>query len=335
MPTYVYKYRRRYGRRYSRYRRYSGAYSRYRRRRSGTSSTASSRGRIRVRVPIQQVVTMTVPAGSIDSNLLTSSPFYWTSSITSAPYGRCGAVATPLYRAYTSLYDQVKCDGVVTNLSVVSPIGGGSGAAASALQVIVAYDRQGNFNEVLNGDGVTVAQLFNFSSAVVRSAINNSVAKMSRSCWASDLQERTMFHDCTVSASGNPVNTITDGDFSSNQQKVGYFAPLTYVGLRLAAAAPTSDLSIQVLLEQTYYFTFRNPKFGADTSNSASFSVRPVTMDSAVDTRTMQSTQVMDDDGGLDDEAAQAAQPAARVARATPLSSLFDSSIPVPARFRQ
>ena len=32
MPTYVYKYRRRYGRRWSRYRRY-GAYFRYRRRR--------------------------------------------------------------------------------------------------------------------------------------------------------------------------------------------------------------------------------------------------------------------------------------------------------------
>ena len=79
MPTYVYKYRRRYGRRWSRYRRY-GAYSRYRRRRSGTSSTASSRGRIRVRVPVQQVVSLTFPANSIDSNVLTSSPFYRDSS---------------------------------------------------------------------------------------------------------------------------------------------------------------------------------------------------------------------------------------------------------------
>ena len=42
----------------------------------------------------------------------------------------------------------------------------------------------------------------------------------------------------------------------------------------------------------------------------------------------------MDDAGGLDDEDAQAAQPAARVAWYTPLLS-FDSSIPVPARYRQ
>ena len=54
--------------------------TRYRRRRSGTSSTASSRGRIRVRVPVQQVVSLTFPANSIDSNVLTSSPFYRDSS---------------------------------------------------------------------------------------------------------------------------------------------------------------------------------------------------------------------------------------------------------------
>ena len=61
---------------------------RYRRRRSGTSSTASSRGRIRVRVPVQQVVSLTVPANSIDSDVLTSSPFY-RNSTTSPSCCRC------------------------------------------------------------------------------------------------------------------------------------------------------------------------------------------------------------------------------------------------------
>ena len=72
MPTYVYKYRRRYGRRYSSYRR---RYYAYRRRRSRTSSTASNRGRIRVRVPVQQVIAVPVAAGSTDSSVVTSSPF--------------------------------------------------------------------------------------------------------------------------------------------------------------------------------------------------------------------------------------------------------------------
>ena len=312
MPTYVYKYRRRYGRRYSRYRRY-GSYSRYRRRRYGTSSTATNRGRIRVRVPIQQVVTMTIRANGTDSDVLTSTPYG--SRPRAAPQVVCGAVATPLYRAYANLYDQVKCDGVVTNLSIISPIGGGASAAASALQVIIAYDRCGTYDEAYDPNNpLTVSSLFSYSSAVARSAINNSVAKMSRSCWASDLQERTTFHDSSITVDG--TNTVTDTDYLSNTQKVGYFAPLTLVGLRLPAAAPVADLAIQVLLEQTYYFTFRQPKFGGDpsaTSNTRMTSI-PITMDTDL-AAPAAAAAAMDDDGGLDDEDAAAAAPASRIRR--------------------
>ena len=40
------------------------------------------------------------------------------------------------------------------------------------------------------------------------------------------------------------------------------------IGLRLPAVAPQDGVSVQLLLEQTYYFTFRNPKFGGDPSAS-------------------------------------------------------------------
>lgn len=310
MPTYVYRYpRRRYGRRYSRYRR---PYSRYRRRRYGTSSTATNRGRIRVRVPIQQVVTMTIPANSTDSNVLTSTPY--SSRAAGAPHFVCGAVSAPLYRAYANLYDQVKCDGVVTNLSIISPIGGGASATAAALQVIVAYDRCGTYDEANDpNNSLTVSSLFSYSSAVARSAINNSVAKMSRSCWASDLQERTTFHDSSLSVA---ANTVSDSDYLSNDKKIGYFAPLTLVGLRLPAAAPTADLAIQVLLEQTYYFTFRQPKFGGDPSATANTRMTsiPITMDTDL-AAPAAAAAAMDDDGGLDDEDAAAAAPAARIRR--------------------
>lgn len=324
MPGYSYRYRRRYGRRYSRYRRY-GAYSRYGRRRSGTSSTASSRGRIRVRVPVQSVVTMTIPANSTDSNVLTSSPYVYLTA--DGPQGKASACATPLYNAYTNLYDQVKCDGVVTRLSIVSPIGAGTAAAASALQVIVAYDRMGTSSEVNGASTPTTAQLFNFSSAVVRSAINNSVAKMSRSIWASDVQERTVFHDATVRALSSSAG-VSDSDFASNTVKVNYFAPLTMIGLRLAAAAPTSVTTIQVLLEQTYYFTFRNPKYGGDASaTQASFSTRPVVMD-AVDARSLDREAGMAD-LGLDDEDAVAAAPV-RSAPRRDMSIYWKDAVPTP-----
>ena len=300
MPTYVYRYpRRRYGRRYSRYRRYGRRYSRYRR--SGTSSTASSRGRIRVRVPVQQIVTLTIPAQSIDSNVLTASPFYHGTD--SIPRGVCGATSQNLYAAYVGLYDQVKCDGVVSSLSVVTPIGGSGDFGA--IQVIMAYDRFGCQNELV-GDALTTGMLFNFSSSVARSAITNSVAKMTRSCWASDIQERTVFHDSSIRGS---AALRVDRDFNSNANKVGYFAPMTMIGVRLVAA-PESDKTVQVLLEQTYYFTFRQPKYGGDPSATATTRSIPV-MNLRRDARSLDREADMDDVGGLDDEAAQARQPAA------------------------
>jgi len=316
MPTYVYKYRRRYGRRWSRYRRY-GAYSRYRRRRSGTSSTASSRGRIRVRVPIQKVLSVPVANGSFDSSVVTSSPWYQNSDTAIGLNARasCGAVSSQLYRAYTGLYDQVKCDGVVTKISIVTAIGAGG---IPAVQVVTAYDRMGNSNEVRNAvqPELTTASLFDYSSASIVSAINNSVAKTSRSCWASDIQERSVFHDCSVSSQdGGPYY---DNDFNSDPHKVGYFSPLTMFGLRLAAA-PTSNTTVQVLLEQTYYFTFRNPKYGGSATSVSTRSIESTSgvpiMNQRSDTRRLDTEGDMDDAGGLDDEDAAAAAPAARVRR--------------------
>ena len=170
----------------------------------------------------------------------------------------------------------------------------------------MAYDRCGCQNEII-ADAITTAQLFNFSSSVARSAINNSVAKMSRSCWASDIQERTVFHDSTVAAS---QTAVWDRDFSSNATKVGYFAPLLMLGVRLAAAAPESATTVQVLLEQVYYFTFRQPKYGGDPSATANLRSVPA-LNLRRDARSLDREANMDDAGGLDDEAAQARQPAA------------------------
>lgn len=328
MPTYVYKYRRRYGRRYSRYRRY-GSYSRYRRRRYGTSSTASNRGRIRVRVPVQKVISCPVASGEYDSKIITSHPWYQSSDtdISANPYGVCAAVSSPLYRAYTGLYDQVKCDGVVSRISLVTAIGA---SGLPAVQVVSAYDRLGNKNEVRNLVRLATGDLFDYSSASIVSAINNSVAKTSRSCWASDIQERTVFHDCDVGAGAN--SATVDVDFNSNASKVGYFSPLLLLGLRLAAA-PQSDIVVQVLIEQTYYFTFRNPKYGGSSTSTVSTRSAAVESVSGVpvmaqrsDTRRLDTEGDMDDSGGLDDEDAAAAAPAARVQRSTPLSALWDRS---------
>ncbi|AXQ03917.1 putative capsid protein [Hudisavirus sp.] len=258
MPYYS-RYRRRTG--FARYRRrYSGYRRRYYRRRTSAGGSLSSRSRLRMRVPAQRVVTLTIPSESTDSDVATANPFF--EQLNDRPQCVCSAVGMPLYQAYTGLFDQVKCDGVVTKVAVVSPIGGG-GAALQALQLLIAYDRQGTINETINSPAsVTVSSLYNMSSVQIRSAINNSVAKTARSCWASDIQERTVFHDCTIAVTQDK-KVIYDQDYNSDRQVAAYFVPLTYIGIRNAAAAATSSTSVQILIEQVYYFTFRNPKFGA------------------------------------------------------------------------
>nr|QRV61584.1 putative capsid protein [Circular ssDNA virus sp.] len=257
MPYYS-RYRRRTG--FARYRRrYSGYRRRYYRRRTSAGGSLSSRSRLRIRVPAQRVVTLTIPAQSTDSDVATCNPFF--EQLNDRPQCVCSAVGMPLYQAYTGLFDQVKCDGVITKVAVVSPIG--SGATLQALQLLIAYDRQGTINETINSPAaVTVSNLYNMSSVQIRSAINNSVAKTARSCWASDIQERTVFHDCTIAVTQDK-KVIYDQDYNSDRQVAMYFVPLTYIGIRNAAAAAESSTSVQILIEQVYYFTFRNPKFGA------------------------------------------------------------------------
>ncbi|BDI21085.1 capsid protein [Hudisavirus sp.] len=258
MPYYS-RYRRRTG--FARYRRrYSGYRRRYYRRRTSAGGSLSSRSRLRIRVPAQRVVTLTIPAKSTDSDVATANPFF--EQLNDRPQCVCSAVGMPLYQAYTGLFDQVKCDGVITKVAVVSPIGG-NGAALQALQLLIAYDRQGTINETINSPAsTTVSSLYNMSSVQIRSAINNSVAKTARSCWASDIQERTLFHDCTIAVTQDK-KVIYDQDYNSDRQVAAYFVPLTYIGIRNAAAAAESSTSVQILIEQVYYFTFRNPKFGA------------------------------------------------------------------------
>ena len=307
MPYYS-RYRRRYP---SRYRRRIGYRRRYYRRRSSGGSV-SSRSRTRVRVPTQTVVTLTIAAGTTDSDVLTSSP--WIGGTVDSPHCVASAVQTQLYRNYCNLFDQVKCDGVVSKISLVTNIGGSSGL--QALTIVSTYDRMGTEAEALVG--LTFDKLMNSSNVVIRNAVNNSVAKTARSCWASDIQERTVFHDCTISKKSQMTDGYFDEDFHSNLSKVGYFSPMLNLGVRLPAASPTAATTVTLLLEQTYYFTFRNPKFGVTgvSTQSASRALRAIDAADALDEEDEEVPQA------LIDMTARAADDTGRMVRAHPTSGL-------------
>ena len=232
MPFYS-RYRRRpyrYRRRYTRSRR-------YRRRRSYAASSAS---RIRIRVPVQQRFNFSIAANATQSNVATCHP--WLQGGPNAlPKGVASAIASTLYTTYCSLYDQVKCDAMSVRMSVIDPLGGGNNAIADALNIITAFDRFGTANNTISNKaqvGIpTVNQLKSNSSVVIRTAINNSIAKTSRVIAARDLQERTSFHDAAVGVPPGSLVTA-DLDFYSNLDRVPYFAPL-YLAAVEVPTAPT------------------------------------------------------------------------------------------------
>lgn len=277
MPYYS-RYRRRTG--FARYRRRYGYRRRRYARRSVTGGSLSSRSRVRVRVQVEKLITVEIPAKKTESSIVSSVPFANFSPLGTPTPGslQCSATESPLYQTYIKLFDQVKCDGVISKVAVTTPVGS-SNSSVPALTIVTAYDRQGTFYEAaqvgatqqgsLVSAPVTYSDVLESSGSVVRNALNNSVAKTARSCWASDIQERTMFHDCTLSTALNDNN---DAAYASLRWSCPFFCPLFYVGFSLPTTAPTTATKINFILSQTYYFTFRNPKFGASSGASAAAS---------------------------------------------------------------
>lgn len=258
--AYYSRYRRRYRRAYGRYRRYGRYYGRYRRRSYARKYVnGSSRSVIRLKVPISSSQSFTQPANTQGTpGSLVACPFV----PSNLPYS---PLSSPLYRQYAVLYDEVKCIGVKSRISVVSSVGGSD---IPALRIYSAWDRRFSTSEMQ--DGITFADIQAYSTAQVATAVNNSVAKIERSCWASDLMERAQWHDCSLATSGA---SIVDPVYS-NSVNVNFFAP----GLLLAFCVPnqTAATTINISVENTYYYAFRNPKWGAAVGSGAKSVAAPV-----------------------------------------------------------
>ena len=110
---------------------------------------------------------------------------------------------------------------------------------------MTAYDRCGSFQEAAqvkrsssgsySADPMTYDEVMESSGSSVRSALNNSVAKLARSCWASDIQERTTFHDCSIGAEMDADNN--DMAYVRAAMNPNFFCPLFYVGFQLPTTA--------------------------------------------------------------------------------------------------
>ena len=186
-------YRRRYGRRsYNRLRRYRRRYRRF--------INGSSRSRVRVKIPATISSSVQIPSGRDYSYVIGVNPFFSNRRTNSQASTKnafiCGCVGTPLYNAYRGLYDAVKCDGFKIQLSITSAVGSGADAYRS-LAVSTAIDRkteksdfQTGYQAATNTGWPTVPVMKESSSYLCSTALNNSITKITRSCYATRWMHR-------------------------------------------------------------------------------------------------------------------------------------------------
>lgn len=264
-------YRRRYGRRsYYRLRRYRRRYRKF--------VNGSSRSRVRVKVPVTFSTSLTVAANAHLSEVLTVTPFYSNDTHTNKGKNalRGGLLSSPLFHAYGALYDAFKLDGMKVQVAITSAIG--PGGSFPSLSCLTAWDRQFQPTDWdTSAHYPNAGNIRTASSFIASTALNNSITKLTRSSYASDLLEKAGFLDCDYSHATTTVNGEQNQDvyfFNSQGQNIATsrlppYAPAFMfcidTGGNVNTAAPRD---CELVVEIMYYVTFRNPKYGGSGSSA-------------------------------------------------------------------
>lgn len=242
-----------FGRRYRRYRRYKRFYRRYKGRRGYSRKyvNASSKSNVRIRTSIDKVINLGSGTSAGPGNVNSTNCF---GAYDPTSPGTT-VLASPLYRTYCGLYEEVKCVGMKVSVACNSVVGN---ATVPSLQMYTAFDRR-------HGDGEaawTAAEIKNSSTYNVATAINNNVAKISRSVWASDLMEKAQWHDCSLATDMQGV--YTDEAYVAAAANPNFFSPCFFICLQSPTLAAATQVSLSIAV--TYYMAFRNPKYGGSAA---------------------------------------------------------------------
>lgn len=294
-----------YGRRYRRYRKYRRFYRRYRRRGAFNYArkyvNSSSRSNIRMKTSV--TTTLTSNAGYGDSATSADVSYFNTLA---GNNDKLSAANSPLYQTYCNLYEECKVIGLKVSLAVASAIGGSD---IPSLQIYTAWDRKHGSGE----PAMTASDIKNASTYNVATALNNNVAKLSRSLFASDLMEKATWFDATLDSSHNYRNEA----WVAAGTNPNMFCPSLFWFFNCPSKAATQQVSFSVSV--TYYFAFRNPRYGGGGSAKlADLGARSLVPDEGGDMdddAPMVLPPLPDSDGDLSDDGE--APPAAEAAAAT------------------
>ena len=219
-----------------------------------------------MKVPLQCTSSLTQPANT-----------YGTSCYAVAPWWPANASASvlnsSLYLKYTELYEEVKCIGMKIKLNVVTPIGTSD---VPSLQIMNTFDRRYGLGydtanqQFVFEDLPNAAQLISSSNYNCVTAINNSIAKIERSIYASDLLEKAQWHDSTcANFTVGGSNVLADRAVIAAAMNPNFFHPIFWFCFAIPNAGAVSK-TITFTCDITYYFAFRNPKYGTSVQNAPS-----------------------------------------------------------------
>ena len=233
---------------YRRYRRYRPRLyiRRWFKRRTRRFINGSSKSSIRLKIPMNITDSLTQAQDTLGTSVaVLTAPFY-TSQL------NCSPLNSELYRTYCKLYDEVKCIGAKAILNVSSEVGR---TDIPSLQIYTGWDRRFS-----NADNTpTFDDIKTYSTYQVATAVNNSVCKLQRTCYASDLLEKAQWHDSSIAQ--NASNYWYDKAFVSAGDNPNFFCPALF--LAFAVPGKTTATTVSYTVDVVYYFSFRNPKYGA------------------------------------------------------------------------
>lgn len=270
-------------------RRYKRYFKRYFRRYSRKYINGSSKSTVRVKVPMQGTWTGTITVSGQAPNYTVTPP---NPSFIVSPWYRSStnpmsALNSVLYRTYTTLYEEVKCIGMKVRIASATPIGT---ATLPNLYIVTTWDRRNSPNEPI--PSFQDLQIYSTQQSAI--AVNNSVAKLKRSCYASDLLEKAQWHDTTLEQT---ATYWRDYAYEGSGANVNFFAPA--LACNFTAQGLTQSVSVTFTFDITYYFAFRNPKYGANPgSNKNTLMVGDAIPDTIPDTE----KEELDDEEGIMDE---------------------------------
>lgn len=226
---------------------------RYFKRRIRRFVNGSSRSQVRVKVPVsvQKELNGIDQTGASYSTVYGATPFL--GSIDSC------ALYSPLYLQYSKLYDEVQCIGMKVRLTFTNQIG----SSLPSIRVHSCWDRRFGVSE----SWPSQSEVKNSSSYMPSQAVQNSVCKMQRSCYQSDLIEKIQWHDCTVVERTVPGTVSVDSAYSAAGLNPNFFCPAFF--FYVEEPGLNTFVKINVNVDVVFYFKFRNPRFGGAATGSS------------------------------------------------------------------